>query len=161
MNTDESLFNSLLHFSDHLLYYSKYDVNLPQVILINLTLSAKSLPWSIIHFRVVFYYYCSTGTAIFTPKTVLFSIILYHMVSSCCCLGTGPSCVVTIYPTFLYLYEPFDRAIRLLSQAHDEVLWKYLRYILLRSFRKCFGKVCGGTIPCDIMFLQCANCWII
>lgn len=61
MNTDESLFNSLLLFSDHLLYYSKYDLNNPEVILINLILSAKSLPWSIIHFRVVFYYYCSTG----------------------------------------------------------------------------------------------------
>jgi len=43
-NTDESLFNSLLLCSDHFVYYSKYDVNLPEVIVINFVLCAKSLP---------------------------------------------------------------------------------------------------------------------
>lgn len=70
LNNDESLFNSLLHFSDLLLYYSKSDVNVPEVTLINLMLSAKSLPGSIEHFREAFCYYCSTETAVFTTKAV-------------------------------------------------------------------------------------------
>lgn len=70
VNNNESLFNSLLQFLDLLLYYSKFDVNVPEVALINLMLSAKSLPGSIAHFREVFCYYCSTGTAVFTTKAV-------------------------------------------------------------------------------------------
>lgn len=70
VNNDESLFNALLHFSDLLLYYSEFDVNVPEVTLINLVLSAKSLPGSPVHFREVFCYYCSTGTAVFTTKAV-------------------------------------------------------------------------------------------
>lgn len=51
VNNYVSLFNFLLHFSDPLLYYSKFDVNVPVVTLINLMLSAKSLPGSIVHFQ--------------------------------------------------------------------------------------------------------------
>lgn len=58
-------------------------------------------------------------------------------------------CCNSLSHFFLYLYKPFDHAIRLLSRAHDEVLQKYLRHILPRSFRKCFGRVCGSTIPCN------------
>lgn len=40
--------------------------------LINLTLPAKSLPGSIMHFVLLVFYYCSIGAVISTPKTYIF-----------------------------------------------------------------------------------------
>lgn len=144
MNTSESLFNSLLHFSDHLLYCSKYDVNLPEVILINLTVSAESLPGSIIYLMVFIFYYCSIGTVIFTPKTLLFSTILCHMVSCYCCLGTGLSCAVIMFPTFSVCIQSLWRCCQTAVTDRDEILQKHLRYTLMRSFQKVFLESLWG-----------------
>lgn len=122
VNNDENLFNSLLHFSDLLLYYSKFDVNVPEVKLINLMLSAKSLPGITVHFREVFCYYCSSGTAVFATKAVKCSIISVPY-------GTVvvldlDLCCKNLYHFFFTYMNPLTTLSDWILQTCDEVVHK-------------------------------------
>lgn len=144
MNTNEFLFNSLVHFSGHLLYCSKYDINLPEVMLINLTLPAKSLPGSIMHFVVLVFYYCSTGTVISTSKTCIFYHFAPYGVNFIAVLELDRIVLEQFISLFLNLNKPFDHAFRLFRIMMKNY-WSTLGIPYKGASESVFGETVGTT----------------